>query len=452
MELLLGNMNDTQRSVDVLTVQQRIAELARERPQECFTALNHYLTVDWLRAAYDRVKPDSAPGVDGQSWSDYGAHLEENLRSLLDRAKSGRYVAPPVKRVHIPKGDGKETRGIGMPTIEDKVLQRAVALLLEPIYEQVFKGFSYGFRPERSAHKALAWIWSQCMNQNIRWILEVDIRKYFDTLKKEWLRKFLDRRVRDGVIRRLIDKWLQAGVWEKGQVSYPEDGTPQGGVISPLLSNVYLHEVLDCWYVEEVLPRMKGKTFLVRFADDFIVGFENQEDAEKIYRVLFKRFEKYGLSLHPEKTRLIAFGRPEQSQGDGPKGTPPETFDFLGFTHYWGKSRKGTWVIRRKTMRKRFTRGLKAISQWGRENLHEPLMRQVEQLGRKLKGHFGYYGLTGNMAALQRFRREAIGVWRKWLARRGDPKGMPWERMRKLLDFFYLPEARVVHSVYSVKP
>mgnify|MGYP003575909023 FL=1 len=246
MELLLGNMNDTQRSEDVLTVQQRIAELARERPQECFTALNHYLTVDWLRAAYYRVKPESAPGVDGQSWSDYGAHLEENLRRLLDRAKSGRYVAPPVKRVHIPKGDGKETRGIGMPTIEDKVLQRAIAMLLEPIYEQDFKGFSYGFRPERSAHKALAWIWSQCMNQNIRWILEVDIRKYFDTLKKEWLRKFLDRRVKDGVIRRLIDKWLQAGVWEKGQVNYPEDGTPQGGVISPLLSNVYLHEVLDC--------------------------------------------------------------------------------------------------------------------------------------------------------------------------------------------------------------
>ena len=452
MEQLLGNMNDTQRSEDVLTVQQRIAELARERPQECFTALNHYLTVDWLRAAYYRVKPDSAPGVDGQSWSDYAAHLEENLRSLLDRAKSGRYIAPPVKRVHIPKGDGKETRGIGMPTIEDKVLQRAVAMLLEPIYEQDFKGFSYGFRPGRSALEAVACIWKQCMNQKIRWILEVDIRKYFDTLKKEWLRKFLDRRVRDGVIRRLIGKWLQAGVWEKGQLSYPEDGTPQGGVISPLLSNIYLHEVLDCWFVEEVQPRMKGRTFLVRFADDFIVGFEQKEDAEKVYRVLFKRFEKYGLSLHPEKTRLIAFGRPEEPKGDGPEGTPPETFDFLGFTHYWGKSRKGTWVIRRKTMRKRFTRGLKAISQWCRENLHEPLMRQVEQLGRKLKGHFGYYGITGNMAALQEFRREVIGVWRKWLARRGDPKGMPWERMRKLLDFFYLPEARVVHSVYAAKP
>lgn len=452
MELLLGNMNDTQRSVDVLTVQQRIAELARERPQESFTALNHYLSVEWLRAAFERVKPDSAPGVDGQRWSDYAAHLEENLRGLLDRAKSGRYQAPPVKRVHIPKGDGKETRAIGMPTIEDKVLQRAIAMLLEPIYEADFKGFSYGFRPGRSAHEALSCIWNQSMHQNIQWILEVDIRKYFDSVKKDKLGEFLDRRVRDGVIRRLIGKWLHAGVWEKGQLSYPEDGTPQGGVISPLLSNVYLHEVLDCWYVEEVRPRMKGRTFLVRFADDFIVGFERKEDAEKIHRVLFKRFEKYGLSLHPEKTRLVPFGRPEEPQGDGPKGPPPETFDFLGFTHYWGKSLKGKWVIRRKTMRKRFTRGLKAISQWCRKNLHEPLVRQVEQLGRKLKGHFGYYGVTGNAASLQRFRREVIGVWRKWLARRGDPKGMPWARMLKLLDFFYLPEARVVHSVYAAKP
>jgi group II intron reverse transcriptase/maturase len=414
--------------------------------------LNHYLTVEWLTAAYERVKPDSAPGIDGQSWSEYGKNLEENLRGLLQRAKSGSYFAPPVKRVHIPKGDGKETRGIGMPTIEDKVLQRAITMLLEPIFEQDFKCFSYGFRPGRSPHQALACIWSQGTHQGIRWILEVDIRKYFDTLKKEWLRKFLDRRVRDGVIRRLIGKWLQAGVWEKGQLSYPEDGTPQGGVISPLLSNIYLHEVLDCWYVEEVKPRMKGRTFLVRFADDFILGFEKKEDAEKVYRVLFKRFEKYGLSLHPEKTRLVPFGRPVTAPADPTHGPKPETFDFLGFTHFWGKSREGRWIIRRKTMRKRFTRGLKAIGQWCRENLHEPLREQVEQLGRKLKGHFGYYGITGNFASLQGFRREVIKVWRKWLARRGDPKGMSWERMNKLLDFFYLPEARVVHSIYAAKP
>lgn len=451
MELLLGNMNDTQRSEYVCTVQQRIAELARERPQECFTALNHYLTVDWLKEAYERVNPKSAPGVDGQSWEDYGKNLEENLRSLIDRVKSGSYVAPPVKRAYIPKSDG-DKRGIGMPTIENKVLERAIAMLLEPIYEQDFKSFSYGFRPGRSAHEALACIWSQCTNWGIQWILEVDIRKYFDTLKKPWLRKFLDRRVRDGVIRRLIDKWLAAGVWEKGQLSYPEDGTPQGGVISPLLSNIYLHEVLDCWFVEEVLPRMKGRVFLVRFADDFIIGFQNKEDAEKIYRVLFKRFEKYGLSLHPEKTRLVPFGRPEETK-DGPsKGPKPESFDFLGFTHYWGKSQKGRWVIRRKTMRKRLTRSLKAISQWCRENLHEPMLKQVEQLGRKLKGHFGYYGITGNFEALHRFRWETIKIWRKCLARRGDPKGMPWERMNRLLEVFYIPEARVVHSIYAAKP
>jgi group II intron reverse transcriptase/maturase len=339
-----------------------------------------------------------------------------------------------------------------MPTIEDKVVQRAIAMLLEPIFEQDFKDFSYGFRPGRSAHQALARIWSQCMNQGIEWIVEVDIRKYFDTLKKTWLRKFLDRRVRDGVIRRLIDKWLKAGVWEKGQLSYPEDGTPQGGVISPLLSNIYLHEVLDCWFVQEVLPRLKGYAFLVRFADDFIIGFQNKEDAEKIYRVLFKRFDKYGLSLHPEKTRVVPFGRPKATRDGQTNGPKPETFDYLGFTHYWGKSRNGRWVIRRKTMRKRFTRGLKAISQWCREHRHEPMLEQVAVLGRKLKGHFGYYGITGNFPALNRFRWEVIKVWRKWLARRGDPKGMSWERMHKLLDFFYLPEARVVHSIFAAKP
>lgn len=451
MEPWLGNMNDTQRSDNVCTVQQRIAKLARERPQECFTALNHYLTVDWLKAAYERVQPDSAPGVDGQSWSDYGKDLEGNLRGLLDRAKSGSYVAPPVKRAYLPKGDG-DWRGIGMPTIENKVLERAVVMLLEPIFEQDFKFFSYGFRPGRSAHEALACLWSQCMNWEMEWILEVDIRKYFDTLKKAWLRKFLDRRVKDGVIRRLIDKWLKAGVWEQGQISYPEDGTPQGGVISPLLSNIYLHAVLDCWYVEEVLPRRKGRVFLVRFADDFILGFQRKEDAEKVYRVLFKRFAKYGLSLHPEKTRLVPFGRPEATTEGPIGGPPPKTFDFLGFTHYWGKSRRGRWVLWRKTMRKRLTRSLQAISQWCRNKLHEPLREQVAQLGRKLKGHFGYYGLTGNMAALQRFRWETIKRWRKWLARRGDPQGMPWARMHRLLNFFYLPEARVVHSIYLAKP
>jgi group II intron reverse transcriptase/maturase len=446
-------MNDTQRSELVFTVQQRIAQVARERPQEVFTSLNHYLDVEWLKAAYERVKPDSAPGVDGQSWAEYGKELEKNLLSLVHRVKNGSYVAPPVKRVHILKGDGKETRAIGMPTIEDKVLQRAVVMLLEPIYEQDFKYFSYGFRPERSAHEALACVWSQCMAHRIKWILDVDVRKYFETLKHAILGALLDLRVRDGVIRRLIGKWLHAGVLERGRLSYPQDGTPQGGVASPLLANIYLHYVLDCWYLESVKPRMKGRTLLVRYADDFILGFENHEDAEKVYAVLFRRFEKYGLKLHEEKTRLVSFGQPTDPTGDSEsEGTPSGTFDFLGFTHYWGKTRNGRWTIRRQTSRKRFSRSLKAISQWCRKNLHEPLRVQVAALGRKLKGHFGYYGITGNYEALARFRREVIRVWRKWLARRGDPEGMTWQRMNRLLAFFYLPEARVVHSIYAAKP
>jgi group II intron reverse transcriptase/maturase len=326
-------------------------------------------------------------------------------------------------------------------------------MLLEPIYEQDFKCCSYGFRPGRSAHEALACLWSQSTTRQIRWILDVDVRKYFDTLNHAKLGELLDLRVRDGVIRRLIGKWLHAGVLERGQVNYPEAGTPQGGVISPLLANIYLHYVMDCWYTESVQPRLKGRSLLVRYADDFVLGFERQEDAEKVYAVLFRRFEKYGLKLHEEKTRLVPFGEPKSGPDDSAgEGTPPGTFDFLGFTHYWGKARKGGWVIRRRTSRQRLTRSLKAISQWCRTSRHEPMRLQVEALGRKLKGHFGYYGITGNYEALARYREAVIGIWRKWLARRGDPQGMSWERMTRLLQFFYLPEARIVHSVYAAKP
>ena len=339
-----------------------------------------------------------------------------------------------------------------MPTIEDKVLQRAIAMLLEPIFEQDFKCFSYGFRPGRSAHQALACIWSQCTHQGIQWILEVDIRKYFDTLKKEWLRKFLDRRVRDGVIRRLIGKWLKAGVWEKGQLSYPEDGTPQGGVISPLLSNIYLHEVLDCWYVEEVKPRMKGRTFLVRFADDFILGFEKKEDAEKVYRVLFKRFEKYGLSLHPEKTRLVPFGRPVATQDDPTHGSETGNLRLSGLYPLLGQEPEralghsaedhAETVYARTQSDQSVVSGKPARTDAGASGAVGP------QTQRSLWVLRHYWQLW----LLQRFRWEVIKIWRKWLARRGDPKGMSWERMNKLLDFFYLPEARVVHSIYAAKP
>ena len=448
MEPLKGNNPDTLRSERVLTKQRRIAELAKEHPQMAFTSLNHYLDEEWLAEAVNRVRADSAPGVDGQTWADYQQGLGERLHDLLHRAKSGSYVAAPVKRVHIPKGDGKETRPIGMPTIEDKVLQRAVKMVLEPIYEQDFMFFSFGFRPGRSAHQALDLIWRQAMNQNTGGILDVDIRKFFDTLEHKYLREILEHRVKDGVILRLIGKWLNAGIMEEEQLTYPTEGTPQGGVISPLLSNIYLHEVLDRWWVEMVQPVLRGKAFLVRYADDFVMGFELKSDAERVYRVIFKRFEKFGLSLHPEKTRLVPFERPTGTASG--RTTPPQSFDFLGFTHYWGKTRKGGWAVKRKTSRKRFNRALKVMWQWCRDNRHEGLRTQVEKLGLKLKGHYGYYGITGNSICLQKFRWVVIRVWRYWLNRRSREQGsMPWERMNRLLQVWYIPPARAVHSVVA---
>jgi len=451
MEPLQGNKSDTQRSELVLTKQKRIAQLAREKPQECFTSLNHYLDVQWLEEAVNRVRVDSAAGIDGVTVEEYRTKMKCRLPELLSEAKSGRYVAPPVKRVHIPKGDGKETRPIGMPTIEDKVLQRAIVMVLEPIYEEEFKTFSYGFRPGRSAHQALEDLWRQTMSCNTGWILDVDIRKFFDTLDHSKLREILSQRVKDGVILRLIGKWLKAGIMEKNQLSYPEEGTPQGGVISPLLSNIYLNEVLDRWWTDMVRPVLKGKGFLVRYADDFVIGFEKEEDAQRVYRVIFKRFEKYGLKLHSEKTRLVPFAPPKQ---EGPTGTPkPGTFDFLGFTHYWGKSRKGRWMVVRKTSRKRLCRALKKAHEWFRKNRHESLKEQVEVLGRKLKGYYGYFGITGNIRSLEEYHWRIIRSWKFWLNRRDRDQGsMTWPRMKRLLEYWYIPQPKVVHSVFRAKP
>jgi RNA-directed DNA polymerase len=434
--------------MNVSTTQQRIAALAKQRPEMRFTSLNHYLDVDWLREAYRRLRKDSAPGYDGHTVADYGKALETNRQSLLDRAKSGTYFAPPVRRVYVPKGTGQETRPIGIPATEDKLLQRAVAMLLEPIYEQDFLDCSYGFRPGRSAHGALSALWSQCMTGGITWILDVDISKFFDTLDQTHLRSFLQRRVRDGVITRLIGKWLKAGVLEQGELSYPEAGTPQGGSASPLLSNRYLHYVLDLWFAQEVSPRLRGRAFMTRFADDVVRGFALQEEAERVRRVLPKRLGKYGLTIHPEKTRLVAFGRPS-----GTNGSTPGTFDFLGFTHYWGKSRRGKWVIKRKTAQQRFRRGLKRIAQWCRRNRHRPVAAQHKELCQQLRGHVAYYGITGNRPWVQKFRQEAVKSWQKWLHRRSrSSTDMPWDRFTRLLERYRLPPARVVHSIYAANP
>ena len=433
--------------MNVLTKQQRIAELAKRSPEVSFTSLNHYLDLDWLEETYRRLRRDSAPGYDGQTVEEYGEGLDANLQSLLERAKSGSYFAPPVRRVHVPKGTGKETRPIGVPTTEDKLLQRAVAMLLEPIYEQDFLECSYGFRPGRSAHDALEALWGQSMDLGVQWILDVDISKFFDTLEPAHLREFLQYRVRDGVLRRLIGKWLKAGVVEHGGISYPQKGAPQGGSLSPLLSNIYLHYVLDLWFADIVKPRLKGRAFMTRFADDAVMGFENKEDAEKVLGVLAKRLGKYGLTLHPEKTRLVPFGRPK-----GASGAKPGTFEFLGFTHYWGKSRRGQWVIKRKTARTRFNCGLQRIGEWCRRNRHRPVAEQQAKLCQQLRGHFAYFGITGNGLWLQKFREGTKKLWRKWLNRRSRNAPMPWERFQRLLRRYPLPPARVVHSIYAAKP
>lgn len=448
-------MTETQSFADISPRLQRIAELARRHPERAFTNLAHHIDLDLLREAHRRTRRDAAVGVDGQTAQGYAANLEGNLQTLLDRLHQGTYRAPPVRRVHIPKGDGRSTRPIGVPTFEDKVLQRAVAMVLEAVYEADFLDGSYGFRPGRSAHQALNALRQGTMAVQGGWVVEVDIRSFFDDLDHGQLRSFLDRRVRDGVLRRVLHKWLKAGVLEQGAVTHPETGTPQGGVISPLLANVYLHEVLDVWFEREVRPRLHGRGYLVRYADDFVLVFEQESDARRVLAVLPKRFGRFGLRLHPEKTRLVWFGRPPfRQEGKGRATSWPGSFDFLGFTHHWGRSRKGHWVVRQKTARNRFTRTVKAIRAWCREHRHLPLAAQQATLAQKLRGHFNYYGITGNMRALARVHFETLRAWRTWLGRRSQRGRLTWERFRTLLERYPLPPPRVVHSVYrpAAKP
>lgn len=432
-------MTETSSFEPISTRLQRIAELAKQVPTMAFTTLSHHIDIDWMKEAYRRTRKNGAPGVDGQRANAYAKDLEGNLRSLVDRAKAGTYRAPPVKRVHIPKGDGSQTRPIGIPTFEDKVLQRAAAMALEAVYEQDFLNCSYGFRPKRSAHGALREIFEQTMAMGGGWVLEIDFRKFFDTLDHGCLRELLGHRIRDGVLLQLIGKWLNAGVLEGGELSYPEAGSPQGGVVSPLLANVYLHEVLDVWFAREVQPRLKGRAFMVRYADDVIMVFSQEEDARRVYDVLPKRFGKYGLTLHPDKTRLVDFRRPRLARSVGKKSPGPGTFDVLGFTHAWGRSRKGTWVVKRKTAKDRFARALTRVFDWCRTHRHMPIKEQWRELVQKLRGHYGYYGIIGNSWALGRFRSGVLSAWRRWLSRRSRSGYVRWANMIRLLERYPLP-------------
>jgi RNA-directed DNA polymerase len=444
-------------STNVSTKQERIAALAKQSPQMAFTSLAYLMDIDWLKEAYRRTRKDGAVGVDGVTAAEYEQDLEGNLQRLLDRAKSGTYRAPPVRRVHIPKGGSTtETRPIGIPTLEDKVLQRAVVMLLEPIYEQDFLDCSYGFRPGRSAHQALKSFRDQLMNCRGGYVLEVDIRKFFDNLDHGHLRTFLQHRVRDGVLLRLIGKWLKAGAMEDGSVSYPDSGSPQGGVVSPLLSNVFLHYVLDLWFEHEVKPRLRDRAFLIRFADDFVIGFRDDRDARRVMEVIPKRFGKYGLTIHPTKSRLVPF-RPSSPWANDDRGEPAErvgTFDLLGFTHYWARSRNGYWVVKLKTAADRFSRAVRSIDSWCQAHRHLSIQEQQQKLNEKLRGHYAYYGVTGNSPALTRFLHEVGRRWRKWLNRRNRTRSLQWDRFCGILRRYPLAPVRTMQSAlrYAANP
>jgi group II intron reverse transcriptase/maturase len=420
----------------------QLREQAGRYPKRIFTTLHHLIDVDFLREAFYRTNKKSVAGYDEVTAKEYARNLEGNLKELYSRYKSGRYKAPLVKRVWIEKED-KTQRPIGIPSFEDKILQRAVAMLLSAIYEIDFYDFSYGFREKRSAHDAIKSLRDGCYQAKVSTVIDADISKFFDCMPHDRIREILRLRVNDGKIISLIGKWLNAGVVERGNVSYPDCGSPQGGVISPLIANIFLHHVLDEWFVKQVCPVLHGRCFLVRFADDFVLGCEKESDGQRLMKVLPKRFEKYGLTIHPEKSKMIRFKWPKKrlvKHGNG-------TFDFLGFTHYWAKSRTGQWVIKRKTMKKRFARAIRNLYLYCRYNRHEPVREQYKQLRMKLQGIYNYYGIIGNYRALWMIYQYVKDYWKKWLGRRTSKGYINWEKFDKFLEVWELPLPRITKMV-----
>jgi len=438
--LLKGTMGDTLRSQTISTKLQQIAQQAVDYQDTVFTTLAHRIDISFLKEAYRQTNKKGAPGVDMVSAKEYAENLEQNLLALHTRLKEGRYSAPPVMRVWIKKEDGKE-RPIGIPAFEDKIVQRAVEMLLSPIYEQMFYDFSMGFRKGRSQHQAIHNLREQCRNQNINWIISADITGLFDNINKEMLKDLIRLKINDGGIIRLIGKWLNAGVMEDDRTTYPDKGTPQGGVVSPILSNIFLHYVLDDWFVKAVVPRMKGKCFIIRYADDFIIECEKETDAHRIMQVLPKRFDSFDLCLHPKKTVLIPFSKPPATvRKDKTNGN----FDFLGFTFYWAKSLKGYWVIKKKTAGKRVNRFMKMLWQWCKAYRHDPINEQYAILCSKLRGFYQYYGVRSNYKALETIFEYSEKAWRFWLSRRSH-KGIVWyEELRSKYPF---PKPRIVHNI-----
>jgi len=421
-------------------------ERAKREPEGRFHALAHLIDVPALGRAYRRQRSEAAVGVDGVTKEQYGQALEDNLQALHARLKAQRYRHQPIRRVHIPKAQGK-TRPIGIAVFEDKVVQDAVREVLEAIYEQDFLECSYGCRPGRSAHDAVRTLKRSVDQGEVRWIFEADMVSFFDSLDRTELKKMLEVRVADGSLLRRIGKCLHVGVLDGEAVLEPELGTVQGSVLSPLLGNVYLHYVLDRWFETEVKPRLWGKATLLRYCDDFIIGFEREEDARRVLAVLEKRLGRFGLTLHPDKTRLVPFGRPPQAQQ---RGKGPATCDFLGFTFYWARSRKGYWRMWCKTRRASLRRAKKAIYDWCRRQRHQPVEAQHAALSRRLRGHFNYFGVRGNFRSLLRLVEATKRAWYKWLCRRSQRKRLTWERFTDLLRQKPLPHPRITVRIWGV--
>ncbi len=428
------------------SVSQRLSgvrQRAGEKKQEKFTALLHHLTVDLLRESYFALQRKAAPGVDGETWQQYGTGLEDRLADLHSRVHRGAYRAKPSRRVYIPKADGRQ-RPLGIAALEDKIVQQAVVTILNQIYEVDFRGFSYGFRPGRSPHQALDALYVGLVRSKVNWVLDADIRSFFDRMSHEWTMQFVQHRVADHRILRLIQKWLKAGVMEEGQWEKTDVGTPQGAVISPLLANVYLHYVFDLWVEAWRRKVARGQVVVVRYADDLVVGFQNKADAERFLKEFGDRLAKFGLELHPEKTRLLEFGRfaavDRRKRGE----KKPETFTFLGFVHQCGTSPRGRFMVWRQTANKRMVAKLKQIKQTLSRRMHEPL----EQIGTWLrsvsKGYYQYHAVPGNLRAMNAFRHRLRRLWRSTLRHRSQRPNVGWQRIGPLFDR-WLPAPRVLH-------
>jgi len=421
----------------------RVRQAARQRKKERFTALLHHVTADLLREAFYALKRTAAPGVDGLRWADYEAELEENLQDLHARVQRGAYRALPVRRRYIPKPGGKQ-RPLGIAALEDKIIQRAVVAVLNAIYEQDFLGFSYGFRPRRSQHQALDALAVGICTTPVNWILDADIRSFFDSLSQEWLIRFLEHRIGDERIIRLVRKWLKAGVLEDGEWSVSEEGTPQGAVVSPLLANVYLHYLFDLWAERWRRREAKGNIIILRYADDIVVGFQYEADARRFWEAMRLRFEQFSLALHPEKTRLLEFGRKAAANRVQRGLGKLETFTFLGFIFICGKSRRGAFQLQRKTRRDRMRAKLREIKAQLRARMHEPIPAQGRWLKQVVTGFFAYHAVPTNARALSAFRHYVTDLWRRTLRRRSQKDALTWARITKIADA-WLPKPRILH-------